>query len=79
MIVLIATQDGMEKVAGMSAGNVLLVNIPVRDSQLVRIVLLENKCYNRELAHAMIVPRVRLPMVEPPLATTVPRGNMPRT
>jgi hypothetical protein len=79
IIVLIATQDGMVQVTGTRAGNVMLVNILVPNSQSAPVVLLENKCYHRELAHAIIVTRVRLLMVELPLATTVPRGNMPRT
>ena len=71
MIVMIATQDGMVQVTGTRAGNVMLVSILVANSQLAPVVLLENKCYQKELVHAIIVPRVRLLMVEPPVATTV--------
>ena len=69
----------MVQVTGTRADNVMLVNILVPNSQLAPVVLLENKCYQRELAHAIIVTPVRLLMVEPPVATTVVRGHMPRT
>ncbi len=75
MIVMIATRDGSEKVEGTSAGDVMLVNFLVPNSQLARIVLLEKKWVARGLQHARIVEAAHHLAVQPRLAPTVQRGS----
>ena len=67
------------QVAARSAMIVMLVKFQVRKKQLAPIVLKENMLMPRHSQHALIATRVRVLMLQPPLATAVARGHMPRT